>query len=81
MPASIAEQVRQLGQHGGLQLGEVLQEVKKAFIEGRLAANRGNQSLTARELGEHRNTLRRHLDELEINPHKFRKRIASDPQH
>jgi DNA-binding NtrC family response regulator len=46
-----------LGLHGG----QIL--VTQAIIMRALERNRGNQCATARELGIHRNTLARHLDD------------------
>lgn len=45
---------------------EAVREFRKSFIQVVLADHNGNQSRTARALGMHRNTLRRHMAELSI---------------
>jgi Fis family transcriptional regulator, factor for inversion stimulation protein len=52
---------------GGILYSEALREFKKKFILNVLRANRGNQCKTARELGMHRNTLSRTIEELQLD--------------
>lgn len=53
----VAELVR-----GGVPLEMARRELERIYIEEVLAANAGNQSAAARELGIHRNTLSRKLE-------------------
>ncbi len=46
---------------------EAVREFKKRFIVAVLEENRGNQCKAARELGMHRNTLSRTMQELKID--------------
>ena len=52
---------------GGITYSEAVREFKKRFILEVLAAHRGNQCKAAKELGMHRNTLSRTLEELGID--------------
>jgi len=51
---------------------EAVREFKRCFIATVLEENKGNQCRAARQLGMHRNTLSRTLDELKINVREFR---------
>ena len=51
---------------------EGVREFKKRFILTVLQENRGNQCRAARELGMHRNTLSRTVEELKIDVRQFR---------
>lgn len=51
---------------------EAVREFKKRFIVTVLQENNGNQCRAARELGMHRNTLSRTLDELKIDVRQLR---------
>lgn len=51
----------------GVVYGESVMEFKKRFITYVLRVNGGNQIMAARELGMHRNTLARHIAELNID--------------
>jgi Fis family transcriptional regulator, factor for inversion stimulation protein len=51
---------------------EAVREFKKKFILTVLQENKGNQCRAARELGMHRNTLSRTLDELKIDVRQLR---------
>lgn len=51
---------------------EAVREFKKKFILTVLQENNGNQCRAARELGMHRNTLSRTLDELKIDVRQLR---------
>ena len=51
---------------------EAVREFKKCFIATVLEENKGNQCRAARQLGMHRNTLSRTIDELKIDVREFR---------
>ena len=51
---------------------EAVREFKQRFIATVLEENKGNQCRAARQLGMHRNTLSRTLDELKIDVRQFR---------
>ena len=51
---------------------EAVREFKRCFIATVLEENKGNQCRAARQLGMHRNTLSRTLEELEIDVRQFR---------
>lgn len=51
---------------------EAVREFKRCFIATVLHENRGNQCRAARQLGMHRNTLSRTIDELKIDIREFR---------
>ncbi len=51
---------------------EGVREFKKRFILTVLQENKGNQCRAARELGMHRNTLSRTIDELKIDIRQLR---------
>jgi len=51
---------------------EAVREFKRCFIATVLAENKGNQCRAARQLGMHRNTLSRTLEELKIDVREFR---------
>jgi DNA-binding NtrC family response regulator len=57
---------------GGILYVEAVREFRKAFIATVLRENNGNQSKAARELGMHRNTLRRTVSLLELDLHALR---------
>jgi len=52
---------------GGILYSEAVREFKKRFILTVLEENNGNQCKAARQLGMHRNTLSRTIDELKID--------------
>lgn len=52
---------------GGLTLDEILGAVRKQFLIDALNDNKANQLKTAKVIGMHRNTLRRAIDEHDIN--------------
>ena len=54
----VAEMVR-----AGIPVDLAKREFEKTFLEEVLRAHRGNQSAAARQLGMHRNTLSKKLDE------------------
>jgi len=51
---------------------EAVREFKRCFIATVLEENKGNQCRAARQLGMHRNTLSRTIDELKIDVREFR---------
>lgn len=51
---------------------EAVREFKRRFISTVLQENKGNQCRAARQLGMHRNTLSRTIDELKIDVRPFR---------
>jgi DNA-binding NtrC family response regulator len=51
---------------------EAVREFKKKFILTVLLENKGNQCRAARELGMHRNTLSRTIDDLKIDVRQLR---------
>ena len=51
----------------GILYNEAVREFKKKFILTVLQENKGNQCKTARQLGMHRNTLRRTIAELGLD--------------
>jgi Fis family transcriptional regulator, factor for inversion stimulation protein len=60
--------------HGsGILYTEAVREFKKVFITHVLQQNRGNQCKAARQLGMHRNTLSRTLNELGLDVRDLRK--------
>ncbi|MGA9527818.1 MAG: helix-turn-helix domain-containing protein [Terriglobales bacterium] len=59
---------------------EAVREFKKRFIVTVLEENRGNQCKTARELGMHRNTLSRTMDELKIDVRPLRSEAKRPPR-
>ncbi len=57
---------------GGITYTEAVREFKKRFILEILTSHRGNQCKAAKELGMHRNTLSRTIEELGIDPAQTR---------
>jgi Fis family transcriptional regulator len=57
---------------GGILYVEAVREFRKAFIAAVLQENNGNQSKAARELGMHRNTLRRRASALRLDVRALR---------
>ncbi|HEV2275170.1 MAG TPA: helix-turn-helix domain-containing protein [Acidobacteriaceae bacterium] len=56
----------------GITYSEAVREFKKRFILEVLSLHRGNQCKAAAELGMHRNTLRRTIEELKLDPSQIR---------
>ena len=54
----------------GIRLEEAVSEFEKKFIKRALERSGGNQSRAARELGIHRNTLSRKVDEYKLDHHR-----------
>ena len=59
---------------------EAVREFKKRFIVTVLEENRGNQCKAARELGMHRNTLSRTMQELKIDVRPLRDGAKRPPR-
>lgn len=59
---------------------EAVREFKKRFIITVLQENRGNQCKAARELGMHRNTLGRTMQELKIDVRQLRDGAKRPPR-
>ena len=59
---------------------EAVREFKKRFIVTVLEENRGNQCKAARELGMHRNTLSRTMQELKIDVRGLRAGTKRPPR-
>ncbi len=56
----------------GILYSEAVREFKKRFLITVLQANNGNQCKAARELGMHRNTLSRTINELKLDARALR---------
>jgi DNA-binding NtrC family response regulator len=65
---------------GGITYEEAVREFKRRFILEVLAGHRGNQCKAAKELGVHRNTLSRILDELDIDATLVRNGLKRPPR-
>lgn len=59
---------------------EAVREFKRRFISTVLEENKGNQCRAARQLGMHRNTLSRTIDELDIDIRHFRDGAKRPPR-
>ena len=59
---------------------EAVREFKKRFIVTVLEENRGNQCKAARQLGMHRNTLSRTMQELKIDVRPLARRRQASPR-
>jgi DNA-binding NtrC family response regulator len=59
---------------------EAVREFKRRFIATVLEENKGNQCRAARQLGMHRNTLSRTVDELKIDVRQFREGTKRPPR-
>jgi len=51
----------------GITYAEAVAEFKKIYLEETLAARKGNQSVSAKDLGVHRNTLARQIKQLAVS--------------
>jgi DNA-binding NtrC family response regulator len=58
---------------------EGVREFKKRFVLSVLQENKGNQWRAARELGMHRNTLSRMINELKIDVYQLRNGVKRPP--
>jgi len=59
---------------------EGVREFKKRFILAVLQEHHGNQCQAARELGMHRNTLSRTINELKIDARQLREGVRRPPR-
>ncbi|HWW13188.1 MAG TPA: helix-turn-helix domain-containing protein [Candidatus Dormibacteraeota bacterium] len=66
--------------HSKILYSEAVREFKKRFILAVLEENKGNQCRAARELGMHRNTLSRTIDELKIDVRQLRDGAKRPPR-
>jgi Fis family transcriptional regulator len=64
----------------GILYSEAVREFKKRFILNVLERNNGNQCRAARELGMHRNTLSRTINELNLDLTELRSGIRRPPR-
>ena len=56
----------------GIRYNQAVHDFRKQFILTLLLRHRGNQCAVAKQLGVHRNTMRRIVDELGIDPFQTR---------
>jgi DNA-binding NtrC family response regulator len=64
----------------GILYSEAVREFKKRFLLTVLEENHGNQCKAARELGMHRNTLSRTINELELDVATLRNGMRRPPR-
>ena len=64
----------------GIPYADAVREFKKRYITEVLARHRGNQCKAAEELGMHRNTLSRTLNELELNTAQIKRGLRRPPR-
>jgi Fis family transcriptional regulator, factor for inversion stimulation protein len=64
----------------GILYSEAVREFKKRFLLTVLEENHGNQCKAARELGMHRNTLSRTINELELDVATLRSGMRRPPR-
>jgi Fis family transcriptional regulator, factor for inversion stimulation protein len=64
----------------GILYSEAVREFKKRFILAVLTENSGNQCKAARELGMHRNTLSRTINELKVDMRAVRDHARHPPR-
>ncbi len=64
----------------GILYSEAVREFKKRFILTVLQENNGNQCRAARQLGMHRNTLSRTIQELKIDMRGLRNVVRRPPR-
>jgi DNA-binding NtrC family response regulator len=79
---NLDQQMDRLVQHlseFGVKYGESVHAFKMRFLRRVLLNNRGNQLRAARELGMHRNTLSRILQELRIDAEVYKRKGVHDP--
>lgn len=65
---------------GGITYTEAVREFKKRYILEVLAHHKGNQCKAAQELGMHRNTLSRTIEELGLDPTQIRLGLKRPPR-
>ncbi len=66
--------------NGGITYTEAVREFKKRYILEVLAHHKGNQCKAAQELGMHRNTLSRTIEELGLDPAQIRLGLKRPPR-
>ncbi|MGH9616395.1 MAG: helix-turn-helix domain-containing protein [Acidobacteriaceae bacterium] len=64
----------------GITYEEAVREFRRRFIQEVLRNNKGNQCKAARQLGMHRNTLSRTLNELELDPAQIKLGLKRPPR-
>lgn len=65
---------------GGISYAEAVREFKKRYILQVLAQHKGNQCKASVELGMHRNTLSRTIEELGLDPAQIRMGLRRPPR-
>ena len=65
---------------GSIQYDEAVREFQKVFIVTALRDQNGNQIKAARELGMHRNSLRRLLTDLDVDVRALRHGLRRPPR-
>ena len=65
---------------GGILYTEAVREFRKAFLVSALRDQNGNQIKAARELGMHRNSLRRLLTALDVDVRALRHGLRRPPR-
>jgi DNA-binding NtrC family response regulator len=65
---------------GGIGYQEAVREFRRRYIQEVLSHNRGNQCKAARELGVHRNTLSRILEDLQLDPVQIKLGLKRPPR-
>jgi DNA-binding NtrC family response regulator len=65
---------------GGIQYHEAVREFQKVFIVTALRNQNGNQIKAAREMGMHRNSLRRLLTDLDVDVRALRHGLRRPPR-
>ena len=64
----------------GIPYTRALQDFRRQFLVTLLSRHNGNQCAVARELGVHRNTIKREIDELGIDPLQIRAHVRRSTQ-
>ena len=70
--------INQMIEHG-IHFEDAVSELEKRFIKKVLEKNKGNQSKSAHDLGIHRNTLSRKIDEFSLDHRPKRRKVSSRP--
>ena len=65
---------------GGVNYADAVREFKKRYILHVLAQHKGNQCKASVELGMHRNTLSRTIEELGLDPAQIRMGLRRPPR-
>lgn len=64
----------------GIAYEEAVREFRRRYIQEVLRNNKGNQCKAARQLGMHRNTLSRILNELDLDPAQIKLGLKRPPR-